>query len=140
MKIRRFQIKDLDGLLETLKSLSPIDYLSPERWREIATMVIDSPQQEVWVLIKQDRVVATGSLLVEQKFIHGGGRVAHIEDVAVHREYQGQKLGRAIIEFLVKRAGQVGCYKVILNCDEAHIGFYGACGFRRHEHEMRLDL
>ena len=38
------------------------------------------------------------ALLLEKKFIHSGGYIGHIEDVAVHPEFQGHGIGKALIE------------------------------------------
>ena len=39
----------------------------------------------------EDRVVATATLLAERKFVHGGRLCGHVEEVVVHRDYQGRK-------------------------------------------------
>ena len=57
-------------------------------------------------------VVGTGAVIVERKFIHGLGLVAHIEDIVVRKDQQGKKLGLRIIEALDHVAKEVGCYKV----------------------------
>jgi len=64
------------------------------------------------LLCVMDRVVGTGSLIVERKFIHELGMVGHIEDIAVEKGQQGMKLGLRIIQALDFVAAQVGCYKV----------------------------
>jgi len=46
------------------------------------------------------RIVATGSLIVERKFIHALGQVGHIEDIAVLADQQGKKLGLRVIHTL----------------------------------------
>jgi glucosamine-phosphate N-acetyltransferase len=102
-----------------------------------------------------DRIVGTGSLIVERKFIHELGMVGHIEDIAVEKGQQGMKLGLRIIQALDFVAANVGCYKVcfsflftlcvvvlltalqsILDCSEANEGFYVKCGFKRAGLEM----
>lgn len=62
-----------------------------------------------------DRVVGTGSLIVERKFIHSLGLVGHIEDIAVEKGQQGMKLGLRIIQALDFVAAKVGCYKVSIS-------------------------
>lgn len=66
------------------------------------------------VVVEDDhgRVVATGSLVVERKFIRGLGAVGHIEDIAVEGDQRGRRLGLRVIEALEGVARQVGCYKV----------------------------
>ncbi|KAL1842808.1 hypothetical protein VTJ49DRAFT_4137 [Mycothermus thermophilus] len=82
------------------------------------------------------RVVATGALLAERKFIHNLGLVGHIEDIAVAKDQQGKKLGLRLIQALDFIAQRVGCYKTILDCSEHNEGFYVKCGFRRAGLEM----
>jgi len=66
------------------------------------------------VLDGSDKIVGTGALVVERKFIHNLGSVGHIEDIAVARDQQGKKLGLRIIQALDFVAEKVGCYKVSL--------------------------
>jgi GNAT superfamily N-acetyltransferase len=116
---------------------------------------------EYFLLVIADdkgRVVGTGSLIVERKFIHSLGMVGHIEDIAVEKGQQGKKLGLRMIHALDFVAEKVGCYKVcilrlyvpatfgcgeltglrqsILDCSEANEGFYVKCGFKRAGLEM----
>lgn len=82
------------------------------------------------------RIVGTGAVIVERKFIHNMGMVGHIEDIAVDKNQQGKKLGLRIIQALDYVAENVGCYKCILDCSEANEGFYVKCGFKRAGLEM----
>ena len=87
-----------------------------------------------------DKVIATGTIYIERKFIHNLGKVGHIEDVVVDSNYRGQGLGKKMINILVDRAKKEKCYKVILDCSEKNVGFYEKCGFVKHEVEMRMYL
>ena len=73
--------------------------------------------------------MGTGTLFVEQKFIHSGGLAGHIEDVVVDSTIRGRGLGRIIIEKLKRIAFEAGCYKVILDCVDKNVPFYEKCGF-----------
>ena len=77
--------------------------------------------------------------MIEQKFIHDGGKVGHIEDVVVRKEYQGKGVGKKIVNALLKYAEKKGCYKTILDCSEDLIPFYESIGFKRHSNSMRFD-
>lgn len=90
----------------------------------------------ICILDSEQRIVGTGALLVERKFIHNLGLVGHIEDIAVAKSQQGKKLGLRIIQALSFVAEKVGCYKTILDCSEANEGFYVKCGFKRAGLEM----
>ncbi|KAG9729416.1 hypothetical protein KCU73_g12122, partial [Aureobasidium melanogenum] len=88
------------------------------------------------ILNGEKKIVGTGALIVEKKFIHSLGQVGHIEDIAVAKDQQGKKLGLRIIQALDHVAEKVGCYKTILDCSEANEGFYVKCGFKRAGLEM----
>jgi glucosamine-phosphate N-acetyltransferase len=88
------------------------------------------------ILDPAHKIVGTGALIVERKFIHNLGLVGHIEDIAVSKDQQGMKLGLRIIQALDYVAEKVGCYKSILDCSEANEGFYVKCGFKRAGLEM----
>ena len=125
------------GFLETLGSLSPVELTSADAiaiWKErppssMSTVVAD--------LLGE--VVGTASLIIERKFIHRGGRVGHIEDVAVHRDHSGRGIGTQLIRHLTELATGRGCYKVILSCSDDMVAFYGRIGFHRHDNGMRFD-
>ncbi|GIQ88462.1 hypothetical protein KIPB_010712 [Kipferlia bialata] len=77
------------------------------------------------------QLMGCATLLVEQKLIHGGRPVGHIEDVVVDQAARGQGVGKALIEALVQRGKKAKCYKVILDCSEHNTGFYDRCGLER---------
>ena len=65
-----------------------------------------------------DKIVASGTVFIEQKFIRNLGKVGHIEDIVVDKSMQGRKLGLRIIKALTEISEAKGCYKSILNCSE----------------------
>ena len=85
-------------------------------------------------------MIGTASLILEHKFLHRGGTIGHIEDVATHPAHVGKGAGSAVVRALVELARQSGCYKVILSCKDENIAFYSKIGFRRHDNGMRIDL
>jgi glucosamine-phosphate N-acetyltransferase len=126
------------GLLETLSSLSPVE-LTPA---EAVPLFQERLRTGLHTFVARvgDRVAGTITMVMERKFIHRGGLVGHIEDVAVHADYQGQGIGAALVQHATDEARRLGCYKVILNCLDSRVAFYERCGFRRYENGMRLDL
>jgi glucosamine-phosphate N-acetyltransferase len=126
------------GFLETLESLTVVE-LTPEQAVPIFHQRLRTGLR-TFVARSGERVVGAVTLVVEQKFIHSGGRIGHLEDVAVHRDYQKQGIGAAVVRHAIEEAQRLGCYKVILNCLDRTIPFYAQMGFRRHENGMRLDL
>lgn len=89
--------------------------------------------------VENSKIIGSASILIEQKFIHDGGKVGHIEDVAVRKEFQGKGIGKQIVVALLKHAEKQGCYKTILDCTDELIPFYENIGFKKHSNSMRFD-
>ncbi len=127
-----------ERFLETLENLAPVE-------RDIAGAHGVLRARAVlgvrtYIALDGHRIVGSASLVVEPKFIHGGGRVGHIEDVVVHADSQGMGIGKKLMEHVTREAKAAGCYKAILACTPANKPFYEKCGYREHEIEMRIDL
>lgn len=136
--IRELQPGDFEqGFLESLAALTEVD-LTPESARSVAAEL--PANLKTFVAVETGRIVGTITLLIERKFIHGGGRVGHIEDVAVHRDRQRHGIGTALVEHAIEAARQAGCYKVILDCFDPLVPFYERMGFRPFNRGLRLDL
>ncbi|PLB38984.1 glucosamine 6-phosphate N-acetyltransferase [Aspergillus candidus] len=126
------------GYLDVLRVLTTVGDISEEQWNARFDWIC-SRNDEYYLLVICDgegRVVGTGSLIVERKFIHSLGLVGHIEDIAVEKNQQGKRLGLRVIQALDYVAERVGCYKTILDCSEINEGFYIKCGFKRAGLEM----
>jgi glucosamine-phosphate N-acetyltransferase len=93
-----------------------------------------------YVALLDGKVVGTTSLFIERKFLHGGGRTGHIEDVVVHGAFQKRGIGSALVKHAVQEAKKAGCYKVILDCNLDKEHFYSNLGFQRRAIQMRIDL
>lgn len=139
LTIRLMDATDLRrGFLAALSALKPAE-LTDEQAVEIFRQRMRS-RVRTYVAVIDDRIAGTASLLLEPKFIHQGGVVGHIEDVAVHVAYQHHGVGAALVQYLLDVCRNAGCYKVILDCEEDVAAFYEKLGFRRWELAMRIDL
>jgi glucosamine-phosphate N-acetyltransferase len=137
-------IRELSGpdinerFLDTLASLAEV-HLTVAEAREIFRSQLRSGVR-TYIAMIDDQIVGTATLLVEQKFIHRGGRIGHIEDVAVHRDFQKQGIGTVLVRHTTQEAAKFGCYKVILSCFPDRVDFYTRLGYRQYDVGMRLDL
>jgi glucosamine-phosphate N-acetyltransferase len=139
LKITELTGRDLaGGFLETLASLAPVE-LTPAQAGEVYRSRLRSGIH-TYIARVGERVVGTATLLLEQKFIHGGGWVGTIEDVAVHRDYQKQGIGTELVRHLTEAARERGCYKVMLCCFEHLVPFYERLGYQAYNHGLRIDL
>jgi len=84
------------------------------------------------------RIVATGTLLIEQKLIRNYGKVGHIEDIVVDKNWRGFGLGKYMIDYLGKESKKKKCYKCILDCSDSNVGFYEKCSYVRKGAQMSL--
>lgn len=138
--IRKLQKKDLyKGFLSSLDSLRRSSHLGTKKAISIYDKISRNPNQVIYVALKGSQVIGSAGILIEQKFIHDGGKVGHIEDVAVRYEFQGMGVGKKLVKSLLKYAEKKGCYKTILDCTDDLIPFYNSLGFKRHSNGMRFD-
>ena len=139
MEIKRLFAPDITpDFLHTLAALSEVN-LTVEEARDVFRERLREGIVTV-IAVEDGRVVGTASLLVERKFLHKGSKAGHIEDVAVHPDYQRRGIGKALVMHLSEMAKARGCYKVILDCKDELAEFYQKCGFTRSSCQMRLNL
>lgn len=137
--IRELHGPDLTkGFLDVLTNLAEVGVTTNKAAEILRTRLRNN--ERTFIARVGEQIAGTASLMVERKFIHHGGFVGHVEDVAVHRDYEGKGIGSALIHHIIEEAKKAGCYKVILSCFDDRIPFYERLGFRRYEVGMRLDL
>ena len=117
------------NFLSVLTVLTTVGSISAESFSTQFDFMRNRCPETYYTLVVCDgsnRVVGTGTVVVERKFIHALGKVGHIEDIAVEKGQQGMKLGLRIIQALDGVAERVGCYKVCALADKGHVAFRGA--------------
>jgi glucosamine-phosphate N-acetyltransferase len=138
--IRELKEEDIQkGFLKTLDTLRQTSSITQEKTLEIFKEIKTNPKHMIIIAELNGEIIGTTTLLVEPKFIHQGGKVGHIEDVVVRKEFQGRKIGQKIIKFVLQIAKNQGCYKTILNCSDDVKSFYEEIGFKQHSNELRFD-
>jgi len=126
LNFRRLEKGDFQkNYLELLKQLTTVGDISKEKYET----TFDKMGAEVWVVEFEEKIIASVSLLLEQKMIHECGIVGHLEDVVVDKDYRKYGLGKFIIERIIKIARERGCYKLIGDCKSELLGFYEKNGF-----------
>lgn len=143
---QRYVIRDLEeddfekGFPNILNELTTVGEITQDEF--IAQFDLMSENKATYyVRVIEDsetqKIIGSATLLVELKFIRNCGKCGHIEDVVVNSSVRGNNLGKLIIDDLLKLAEQLGCYKVILDCNEGNVAFYEKCGFHKTEIMMR---
>jgi glucosamine-phosphate N-acetyltransferase len=139
LTVRELTGPDLTGdFLDTLSGLSDVGLTVPQALEVLRQRLRLGVR--TYIALWEGEVVGTASLVVELKFIHGGGRVGHLEDVAVRNSARNRGVGSALVKHVIDDARRLGCYKVILNCFPERVSFYERLGFHYHDHGMRMDL
>lgn len=137
--VRPLRPEDRAGLLSCLNHLSPTPEMDEWAFGLVHRIRLDR-RWLTFVALRDGRVVGAAGGHVETKFSRGGGKVGHVEDVVVLPEERGRGTGRALLAALTGWFREQGCHKAVLSCSEKNVWFYAACGYRRHEVGMRLDL
>jgi glucosamine-phosphate N-acetyltransferase len=83
-------------------------------------------------------IVASGTIIIEPKLIHGGKSVGHIEDIVTNCNYRGKGVAKDILDFLIQEGREKNCYKIILDCVEKLESFYSKNGFKKKGVQMSL--
>jgi len=137
--IRELQEEDFQkGFLDTLDTLRKTS-IKKDKVLEIFKQIKSNPNHIIIVAEINGIIVGSTTILIEQKFIHEGGIVGHIEDVVVKKEFQGKKIGEKIIKYVLELAKKHDCYKTILDCSDEVKPFYEKIGFKHHSNELRFN-
>ena len=138
--IRKIIEPDLkNGFLESLDNLRQTSNLEQNSVKNILKKILENENHIIHVAELDGKIVGSTTLLIEQKFIHEGGFVGHIEDVVVNKKFEGQGIGMKLVLSLLDVAKEKKCYKTILNCEDKLIPFYEKIGFKQKSTEMRFD-
>lgn len=144
--IREIEESDIEngGLLEVLENLASVGGLTRPAAAAILKDIKSNPLHRIYVAVVQEDteqglVIGTTTLLVEPKFIFGGGRVGHIEDVAVRAGYQTRGIGFKLVKYATEQAVLMRCVRTVLDCSDKNIPFYEKIGYSYHGNTMKIQ-
>lgn len=141
-RVRKLEISDKGkGFIELLQQLSVCDSVSDKEFEDRFGELSGLGDDHVIGVIEDEvsgKIIATGSVFIEKKFLRNCGKVGHIEDVVVDSSARGKQLGKKIVQFLTEHARSAGCYKVILDCSVENKPFYEKCGFQQKSVQMSM--
>ena len=136
-KFRKLEETDYHkNYLQLLSQLTLVGNISPDEFANIFGKI----QSQIWVIEDSltNKIVASASIFLEQKIIHGGGIVAHLEDVVVDQSYRGAQLGQKLIANVVEKARESGAYKIIADCNPELVSFYSKNGFEKRGEQIAI--
>jgi GNAT superfamily N-acetyltransferase len=145
IKIREARAADLPGILSLHAELESGDgdILPVEEARKIFLRIRKYPDYRIYVAVSDREIIGTFALLVMDNLAHMGAPSGIVEDVVVHRNWQGKGIGKQMMEFAMGYCREKGCYKVALSSnlkrDSAH-HFYESLGFQKHGYSFMTEL
>lgn len=83
----------------------------------------------IFFYLENNKIVGAITLIIEQKIIHSGGKVGHIEDFVVLDEYRNKGIGSLLYNYVKILCEQNKCYKMILDCNDLLENYYIKKGF-----------
>ena len=144
--IREIEENDIESgrLLEVLENLATVGSLTVPAAKMILKEIKSNPLHKIFVAVireglERGLVIGTTTLLVEPKFIFGGGRVGHIEDVAVRAGYQRKGIGFKLVKYATDQAVAMRCVRTVLDCSDENVPFYKKIGYSYHGNTMKIE-
>lgn len=119
--VRKMELKDIDAVLIVEKNSFSVPWTRSSFEKELKKNLLS----KYYVAVTGDEVVAYGGmwLIIDE---------AHVTNIAVHPEYRGKKIGKALVSYMVKEAIQLGINKMTLEVRKSNIvaqNLYKALGF-----------
>jgi ribosomal protein S18 acetylase RimI-like enzyme len=145
--IRPARYADLDQLISLYEQLADrrpdarpaTEPLVSRRFADIARQ----PGRALLVAERDQRVLGTADLVVLANLTHRGDPWAIVENVIVDQAERRQGVGQALMNDILRRCDEAGCYKIQLlsrkHRKEAH-AFYASIGFEAVAEGFRLYL
>ena len=82
------------------------------------------------IIVEYDnKIIGSGTLLIEYKMTYGGCKMGHIENILVNENMRGKKVGSMLLNYLTNIANQNKCYRIDLSCEPYLKKFYISNGF-----------
>lgn len=126
------------GYIQLLGQLTTVGDISQEEFN-VRYNSMESCLDSYYITVVEDtctgQVIASGTLVKEQKFIHKCSARGRIEDIVVDSKYRGKQLGKLILDVLTILSKKVGCYKVSLECKDKLVPFYSQFGYQKEDEQ-----
>ena len=134
-EIRNINIDHIQ-LLYLLQQLTTAPLLEKESYLNIIQNL--SKNQYIFVMTNNEKPIGMISVIIEQKLIHHGGKVAHIEDLIIDKSHQHKGYATKLIQHAIAITKLHKCYKCILNCSDKVKPFYDKNGFTKKTNGMSI--
>ncbi len=107
-----------------------------EKFQNYMSSLYNNPNHNIYGYFINNKIVGVVTLLLEQKIIHNGQYVGHIEDLVVHDTYRKHGIATSLLDYIIEISKMNECYKCILDCDPVLGGYYTKNGFENKGYYM----
>jgi GNAT superfamily N-acetyltransferase len=147
--VRTATEKDIPRILELYRQLAfnppPAGASGPslEHCQRVFAEISATPGYSLLVAEEDGEVIGTTVLVILPGMAHGTSPFAVVEYVVVDENWRSRGIGKLLMEYVIARSKEAGCYKIMLTSDKrrkrAH-KFYKSLGFEASAHGFRLYL
>jgi len=128
IEYRQIQVSDYDGYYKLINEFRETKFTS----RQFSDFINQlGTQHKIYILTLNGEIIATTTVLYEQKLIFNMCKFAHIEDVCVLKSHQKGGYGSKLIQHVIQEARKEGCWKLTLVCAEPTVAFYSKNGLEK---------
>ena len=120
------ELEELDGLMRELSATSGCD-------EELLKNALDDANVHVYVIRKDGRIVATGTLCIKHTLEFS---IADIESVVVNSRCRGKGYGKELITAMIEAARSLNVHHIQLTSNPKRVAankLYQNLGFERYE-------
>ena len=122
--------KKCDQLIQLYNNFGENKELNYENFNDILKNILQNNNHNIFLYLDDsNNILGALTLITEQKFIHNGKCVAHIEDFVVKKEFRSQNIGKDLMNYAINYAKQNNCYKIILDTNNKLVNYYSNYGF-----------
>jgi glucosamine-phosphate N-acetyltransferase len=138
----QFDQKKLNQLASVLNYLSPNTNIDLEQFNDHIHTIKNTKHIYTLIIIskKNDTIIGTGSVIIEQKLLRNMAKVGHIEDIVIHKDHRGKKLAKILMNNLIDICKYECCYKIILDASDDIKILYEKMGFHKSANTMRYNI
>lgn len=143
MLIREATETDLPEIIELLKDMDGEDGVAPGEALSIWRKINEYPYYKIFVAEDNRIIIGTCSLIIIDNLGHIGAKLALAESMIVRRECRGSGVGSQLMRYVMERAKEEKCYKLMLSSNKkrtlAH-RFYEQLGFEQHGISYMIEV
>lgn len=157
MIIRRAEIKDIEGINSLLRQVLYVHHVDrPDIFKaegkkyrdEELTAIIRDDSTPLFVAVDEstDNVLGHCFCVINEVKGHSSlsdNKTLYIDDLCIDESARGQHIGKALYDFTVNYAKEIGCYNLTLNVwaeNKSALKFYEAMGLSFQKYGMELIL